>query len=259
MADAETFILALSVYITEYKMIAASNIAATIVILFLLAKRYSEKVRVIMHVYFAIITLSSFLLLSSSILNSLSNIERLRDRAQELLGLRELPSGMLASGAEAAPAWLQYAFFALMLILVIITTTSWLYDIMKKKTVWDYSKMPKWQKYLTWFLVFYGLTYIHAFLFGVYFATVAGVSPSVYLMYGLYNCPVNLVFVALLAPLVPKVNRPLYLAICLMAIMGSFYNQVIGLSVNLDALAVSPAGIYGLLMLWRSTRKKSVD
>jgi hypothetical protein len=256
-ADVETFLLAMTTYIAEYKMLAAVEIVTTSVILFLLVRRYSENIRVVMHVYFAFLTLSSFLLLTLYMYNSLRNVDGLLNRAQELLGLRQLPSGMWTSGAEPAPAWLQLVFFALGLVLAVLATVFWFIDIKKKQTIWDYSKMPRWQKYLTLFLVIYGLTYFHALLFGIYFAMVAGVSPSLYLMYGLYNCPVNLVFIALLAPLVPRVNKPLYITICLMAIMAAFFNWIIGLSVNLDAIAVSPAGIYALLMLWRSTRKKS--
>jgi len=259
MADVEPFLLAMSTYIAEYRMVAAVHIAVTVIILWFLVKRYSENVRVVMHVYFAILTSSSFLLFVSYLLMALGDVDGLRDRAEELLGLRRLPSGMWTSGAEPAPAWLQYAFFAFMLVLVALATIFWLYDIRKKETVWDYSKMPRWQKYLTFFLVIYGLTYVHAFVFGVYFALIAGVSPSLYLMYGLYNCPVNLLFVAILAPLVPRVNKPLYVVICLMAMTGAFYNQIIGLSVNLDALAVSPAGVYGLLILWRARSKKTAS
>ena len=82
---------------------------------------------------------------------------------------------------------------------------------------------------------------------------------EIFLMFGLYPCPINLTLVAILAPLAPRVNKPMYIAICLMAILGAFYNQTIGMSINLDAFAVSPVGVYGLIMLWRSTRKKTIE
>jgi len=258
MSAVEPFLLSLAVYIYEYKMIATANIVVTAILLLLLVRRYSEKVRVIMHVYFASLTLSSFLLLFSYVWRSINNIDELRARAQELIGISSLPSEMIGAGAEPMPSWVLTTAFALMLTLVLMATLLWIYDIRKKQTVWDYSGLLRWQKYLTWFLVFYGLTYFHAFFFGVYIAMISDVPITIWLMYGLYNCPVNLLFVAILAPLVPRVNKPLYVVICVMAIFGAFFNWMIGLSVNLDAFSVLPVGIYGLVMLWRATRKKAV-
>jgi len=255
LSAVELFLLALAVYVYEYRTIAAANIVVTAVILLLLAKKYSEKVRVIMHVYFAIVTFSSFFLLSSHVLHSIYNIEGLRARAQVLIGIRSLPPEMMVAGAEPMPLWALASVFVFMLALVLVTTALWIYDIKKKQMVWDYSGISRSQKYLTWFLIFYALTYIHAFFFGVYIAMVSDIPFTIWLMYGLYNCPVNLLFVAILAPLVPRVNKPLYIVICIMAIVGAFFNWMIGLSVNLDALSVLPVGIYGLLMLWKSTRK----
>ena len=75
----------------------------------------------------------------------------------------------------------------------------------------------------------------------------------------LFNCPINTFFVALLAPLAPRVNKPLYISIFLMAFMGAFALQtMIGLSVNLDALAVGPVGVYGIFMLWKATKKPAL-
>jgi hypothetical protein len=255
MSAVEPFLLSLAVYIYEYKMLAAANIVATAVSLGLLVKRYSEKVRAILHVYFAGLTLSSFLLLSSYVWRSITNLNGLRSRAQELMGISSLPPEMIGAGAEPMPFWVLVTAFVGMLILAVAAAGLWLYDIKQKQTVWDYSGIPRWQKYLTGFLVLYGLTYFHAFFFGVYIAMASGLPITIWLMYGLYNCPVNLLLVAVLAPLVPRVNRPLYIAICVMAIFGALFNWIIGLSVNLDAFSVLPVGIYGLLMLWRATRK----
>jgi len=252
----EPFLLSLAVYIYEYKILAAANIVATIVVLSLLVKRYSRNIRVITHVYFALLTLSSFLLLVSYVWRSINNIEGLRNRAQELIGVSSLPPAMIGAGAEPTPWWALITAFVFMLALVLVATVLWVYDIRKKQTVWDYSGIPRWQKYLTWFLVFYGLTYFHAFFFGISIAMVSSIPVTIWLMYGLYNCPVNLLFVAIMAPLVPKVNKPLYVAICIMAIVGAFFNWLIGLSVNLDALSVLPVGIYGLVMLWRAPKRK---
>jgi hypothetical protein len=246
----ETFFLALGTYIMEYRMLAAVNIVITVAVLWLLINRYSNRIRTFTHIYFAILSFYPLFLLGYYIIRSLQDIDALRLRAAELIGVINFPD--IVYGGSAPPAWLQNAVYLIMFSLMVIGPILWLYDIKKKATVWDYSGIPRWQKYLTWILVFYGLTYLHALPF-VWF--MAGIF-KIFLMYGLYPCPINLVQVALLAPLAPKVNKPLYVVVCLAAIMGAVGNQIIGISVNLDAMAVTPVGIYGLVMLWRSIRKK---
>jgi hypothetical protein len=250
MSQIESFILGLAVYVMEYRLLAAVSIVTTVLILWLLVKRYSENVRKVMHVYFAILNFYPLFLLAYNIMGASGNIEALRARAFELLGLTHIPEALFVD-VEPLPWRIQMIFYLILFLLTVSGAILWLYDIKKKQNVYDYTKMPRWQRYLTLFLLFYGLTYVHAMMFGI---ILGGIGIQLFLMYGLYPCPVNLVFVAILAPLVPKVNKPLYVVTCLMAICGAFYNQMIGISVNLDALAVTPVGVYGLIMLWRSRR-----
>ena len=211
-----------------------------------------------MHVYFAILTLYTPFLLMKYLNNALKDTEVLQDRFFQLIGLYGLPSGMISEGIRI-PWLLLMSLSILFFILTIVGVIFWLYDIKKRDTIYDYSKMPRWQKFLTLLLIFYALTYFHSFLFGVYFAIAGGVSPPLFSQYGLWSCPSNLLFVAILAPLVPKVNKPLYLSICVNAIIAPLLQQGLApLPVNLDALSVLPAGLYGLFMLWRSTKKPKI-
>ncbi len=241
----------MALYIMEYRPLAAVTVGITVLILWFLVKKYSNSIRTIAHVYFAILTFYPLFLLGYYITGVPRRFSELQARAAELLGVTSFPEALFVE-VEPLPMWVMTGFFLTMSILAVGGAIFWLYDIKKKQNVYDYTKMPKWQKYLTLFLVFYGLTYLHAMLFG----SILGGRPDIYLMYGLYPCPVNLVLVAILVPLVPRVNKPLYVIMCFYAIGGAFFNQMIGLSVNLDALAVSPVGVYGLIMLWRSMRQK---
>ena len=251
-SSTEVFLLALASYIMEYRLIAAINIVATVLILWLLVKRYSNKVRTLAHIYFAVLSVYPIFLLGSHLMRSLRDIDGLRDRFFEQFGLTSLPEAMLGS-TSPPPAWVSSAIMFTIFGLTICIPILWIWDIKKKQTVYDYTGIPRWQKWLTVVLIFYGLTYIHAMMFG----WVLLGRFDIFLMFGLYPCPINLTLVAILAPLVPRVNKPMYIAVCLMAIMGAFYNQTIGMSINLDALAVSPVGVYGLIMLWKATRKKA--
>ena len=245
------FLLAMAVYVFEYRPLAVLTIGIMVVFLVLLFKKFNNKVRAAMHVFFAILSFYPMLLLGSYIGRATSDTEWLRARAIEFGLPTEFPPQLL--GEPAYPPWpLMMIFILLLGALTIIIPVLWIWDIRKKGTVYDYSNMPRWQKYLTILLVFYGMTYIHAMLFG----SVLGGYVDLYLMFGLYPCPINLTLVALLAPLVPKVNKPLYITVCLMAILGAFYNQMIGISVNLDAMSVTPVGIYGFVVLWWRSRKK---
>lgn len=256
--NVEITILAVTTYMMDYRLLALANIVFTIVILWFLIKKYSESLRKVMHVYFAILTMYTLMLLIWYLYSATGNVTALQDRAFELLGFRSLPPGMVVEGITV-PQPVFWAFSLLFLVMTVVTTVFWLYDIRKKKTVYDYSKMPKWQKYLTVFLVFYALTYFHSFLFGVYFAIVAGVPIPIFSQYGLWSCPGNLLFVAILTPLVPKVNKPLFASVCINSIIAPLLQQGIApIAVNLDALSVLPAGVYGLFMLWRATRKKAL-
>jgi len=252
LSSPEVFLLALASYIMEYRLIAAINVVATGLILWLLVKRYSNKVRTLAHVYFAVLSVYPIFLLGSHLIRSLRDVEGLRERFFEQYGVTSLPEAMLGS-TNPPPQWVSNAIMFTIFILTIIIPVLWIWDIKKKQTVYDYTGIPRWQKWLTGILVFYGLTYIHAMAFGWILLG----RFDLFLMFGLYPCPINLTLVAILAPLAPRVNKPMYIAVCLMAIMGAFYNQTIGMSINLDALAVSPVGVYGLIMLWRSTRQKS--
>jgi len=245
------FLLAMAVYVIEYRPLAALTIGITVAFLVLLFKKFNNKVRAAMHVFFAILSFYPMLLLAYAIGRGISNAESLHTRAEAYFGFTEFPPGLI--GEPVTPPWpIQMTFYLLLFALTIIIPILWIWDIRKKGTVYDYSNVPRWQKYLTIFLVFYGITYIHAMMYGV----VLGGVVELFLMYGLYPCPINLTLVALLAPLVPKVNKPLYIAVCIMAILGAFYNQMIGISVNLDAMSVTPVGIYGLVVLWWRSRKK---
>jgi hypothetical protein len=255
VSGVEITILAITTYMLEFRLLALFNIILTIVILWLLVKKYSEKVRKVMHVYFAFLTFYMPFLLMWYLNRVTKDINALQDLAYRLVGLRTLPSGMVVEGVPI-PTWLFRAFAILFFAATIVTVVFWLYDIKKRETIYDYSKMPRWQKILTLFLIFYGLTYFHTFLFGVYFAMVGGVPLPLFSQYGLWSCPTNLLFVAILAPLVPRVNKPLYISVCINSIIAPLLQQgVAPLAVNLDAMSVLPAGIYGLFMLWRSTRK----
>lgn len=252
----ETTVLAIVTYMLEFRLLALANIVFTVVTLWYLAKRYSERVRKVMHIYFAIHSSYTPLLLIWYLNNATKDTNALKDLAYELVGLRELPPGMISEGIRISTS-LFYALAILFVVLTIVTVIFWLYDIRERDTVYDYSKMPKWQKILTLFLVFYALTYFHSFLFGVYFAIVGGVPVPLFSQYGLWSCPANLLFVAIMAPLVPRVNKPLYLSVCLNSVIAPLLQQGIApLPVNLDALSVLPAGIYGLFMLWRATGTK---
>jgi hypothetical protein len=251
----ETTILAIVTYMIEYRLLALANIIFTIVILGLLVRKYSERVRKVMHVYFAILTFYMPFLLLRYLNTVTKDVNTLQNRAFQLVGLRELPPGMVVEGVTI-PRWLFWGFSIIFFVATIVTVVFWLIDIKKRNTVYDYTKMPRWQKILTLFLAFYALTYFHSFLFGVYFAMVAGVPIPLFSQYGLWSCPVNLLFVAILTPLVPKVNKPLYISVCLNSIIAPILQQGIApIAVNLDALSVLPAGLYGLFMLWRTTRK----
>ena len=249
----EDFLLAMSVYIMEYRPLAALTIVITLTFLALiLLKKFNNKVRAAMHVFFAILSFYPMLLLAYAIGRGMSNTESLHARALAYFGFTDFPPGLI--GEPVTPPWpIQLTFYLLLFALTIIIPILWIWDIRKKGTVYDYSNVPRWQKYLTIFLVFYGISYIHAMMYGV----VLGGVPELFLMFGLYPCPINLTLVALLAPLTPnKVYKPLYIAVCIMAILGAFYNQMIGISVNLDAMSVTPVGIYGLVVLWWRSRKK---
>jgi len=151
----------------------------------------------------------------------------------------------------ALPTWLFWGLAILFFVMTIVTVVFWLYDIKKRDTVYNYSKVPRWQKILTLFLIFYALTYFHTFLFGVYFAMVGGVPLPLFSQYGLWSCPSNLLFVAILAPLVPRVNKPLYISVCINSIIAPLLQQgVAPLAVNLDAMSVLPAGTRARLA-WR--------
>jgi hypothetical protein len=251
----ELIILAITTYMLEYRLLALVNIVFTIAILWLLIKKYSEGVRKVMHVYFAVLTLYTPFLLIWYLNSATEDVNALQNRAYQLVGLRELPQGMVVAGVPI-PTWLFYGFAILFFAMTIVTVVFWLYDIKKRDTVYNYSKMPRWQKILTLFLIFYALTYFHTFLFGVYFAMVGGVPLPLFSQYGLWSCPANLLFVAILAPLVPRVNKMLYVSVCINSIIAPLLQQGISpIAVNLDALSVLPAGIYGLVMLWRATRK----
>ena len=251
----EGFLLAMAVYVAEYRLLAIVNITITITILFFLVKRYSEKVRIVMHVYYAALTLYTPFLLIWYLNSVRGEPEALLNRFYQLIGLRGLPPGMVSEGIQI-PGFLFSSLSILFFVLTIVGVIFWLYDIKKRDTVYDYSGMPRWQKILTLLLVFYALTYFHSFLFGVYFAVVGGVPPPLFSQYGLWSCPSNLLFVAILAPLVPRVNKPLYVSICVNAIIAPVLQQGIApIAVNLDALSVLPAGLYGLIMMWRSNKK----
>jgi hypothetical protein len=256
----EITVLAIVTYMMEFRYLALANIVFTIVILWLLTKRYSEKVRKVVHIYFAILTIYTPILLIWYLNNATKDVNALQNRfAQFFEGQRNLPQGMISEGIRI-PTLLFYPLAVVFLVATVVTVFYWLYDLRKKNTVYDYSKMPRWQKILTLFLVFYALTYFHSFLFGVYFAFVLGVPPPLFSQYGLWSCPSNLLFVAILAPLVPKVNKPLYVSVCVNSIIAPILQQIIApLPVNLDALSVLPAGIYGLFMLWKATRKKEKE
>ena len=253
MSSAEVFLLALASYIMEYRHIATINVVATVLILWLLLKRYSNKVRTLAHIYFAVLSFYPLLLIGNHLMRVLRDVDSLRQRFFEQFGLTSIPEAMLGS-TNPPPQWVSSAIIFTIFILTVCIPILWIWDIKKKQTVYDYTGIPRWQKWLTVILVFYGITYIHAMTFG----WVLLGRFDLFLMFGLYPCPINLTLVALLAPLAPRVNKPLYIAICLMAILGAFYNQTIGMSLNLDALAVSPVGVYGLIMLWRSTRKSTI-
>ena len=253
MSSTEVFLLALASYIMEYRLIAAINVVSTVLILWLLLKRYSNKVRTLTHIWFAVLSFYPLFLIGNHLMKSLGDVDALRARFFEQFGLTSIPEAMLGS-TTPPPAWVSSAIIFSIAILTVCIPILWIWDIKKKQTVYDYTGIPRWQKWLTVFLVFYGLTYIHALMFGVFLLG----RFEIFLMFGLYPCPINLVLVAILAPLASRVNKPMYIAICLMAILGAFYNQTIGMSVNLDALAVSPVGVYGLIMLWRATRKRTI-
>jgi hypothetical protein len=248
----EVFILSLATYIMEYRWLAAINIAITVSLLWLLVKRYSDGVRTALHTYFAVLTFIPLFLLMNHITRSLRDVDALRARAYELFGITSIPEAMINPSTSS---WgrIGYVLNIGMFVLTIAGSVLWLWDIRKKEVVWDYSGMPRWQKWLTWILVFYGMTYLHAMMFGWFLGGIF----DIFLLFGLYPCPINMVLVSLLTPLVPKVNKKLFVVICLMAIMGAIGNQMIGTSVNMDAIAVAPAGIYGLVMLWRSMRRKT--
>ncbi|MCK4952771.1 hypothetical protein KAS14_03220, partial [Candidatus Bathyarchaeota archaeon] len=248
------FLLALASYILKYKLVAAISIVGTVLILWLLLKRYSNKVRTLTHIWFAFLSFYPLFLIGSHLAKSMGDIDGLRASFFELTGLTGIPEAMLGS-TSPPPAWVSSAIILSIAVLTVCIPILWIWDIKKKQTVYDYTGIPRWQKWLTVFLVFYGITYIHAMAFGWFLLG----RFEVFLMFGLYPCPINLVLVAILAPLAPKVNKPMYIAVCLMAILGAFFNQTIGMSINLDAFAVSPVGVYGLIMLWRSTRKKTIE
>lgn len=252
----EIYILAITTFMIEYRLLALANIIFTLALLLLLVRRYSDRVRKVMHVYFAVLTLYTPFLLVWYLNTSTKDVNALQEKAFQLVGLRELPSGMVVEGVPI-PTWLFWGFALLFFAVTIVTVVFWLYDIKKRKTVYDYSKMPRWQKILTLVLVFYALTYFHSFLFGVYFAIVGGVPIPLFSQYGLWSCPSNLLFIAILAPLVPRVNKPLYVSVCINSIIAPLLQQGIApIAVNLDAFSVLPAGVYGLIMLWKSTRNK---
>jgi len=258
-SSVETTILAIVTYMLEFRLLAFANIIFTIIILLLLIRKYSERVRKVMHVYFAVLTVYTPILLIWYLNLATRDVNALQDRAYQLVGLKALPPGMVSEGVTI-PTSLFGALAILFFAATIGTVIFWLFDIKKRNTVYDYSKMPRWQKILTLFLVFYALTYFHSFLFGVYFAIVGGVPIPLFSQYGLWSCPSNLFFVAILAPLVPRVNKPLYVSVCVNSIIAPLLQQGIApLAVNLDALSALPAGLYGLIMLWRSTRKMEID
>jgi hypothetical protein len=253
----EVTILAIVTYMIQFRLLALANIIFTIAILWFLVERYSDKVRKVMHVYFAFLTFYMPFLLVWYLMNVTKDISALQDRAYQLVGLRELPPGMVNEGFKI-PAPVLLVFMLVFVAATTVTVVFWLIDIRARRTVYDYSKMPRWQKILTLFLIFYALTYFHSFLFGVYFAIAGGIPIPLFSQYGLWSCPVNLLFVAILTPLVPRVNKPLYLSVCVNSIIAPILQQGgIPIAVNLDALSVLPAGLYGLFMLWRANRTKS--
>jgi len=255
VSGVEITILAITTYMLEFRLLALVNIVFTITILWLLVKKYRDSVRKVMHVYFTVLTFYMPFLLISYLNRVTKDVNALQDLSFQLVGLRALPPSMVVEGVPI-PTWLFWGLAILFFAATIVTVVSWLYDIKKRDTVYDYSKMPRWQKILTLFLVFYALTYFHSFIFGVYFSMVGGVPIPLFSQYGLWSCPANLLFVAILAPLVPRVNKPLYISVCVNSIIAPLLQQGIApLAVNLDAMSVLPAGIYGLFMLWRATRK----
>jgi len=78
----EDFLLAMSVYILEYRPLAALTIVITLTFLALiLLKRFNNTARAAMHVFFAILSFYPMLLLGSYITQATSNTDWLRERA----------------------------------------------------------------------------------------------------------------------------------------------------------------------------------